>query len=29
VHMTRGGPWFQDWTHVEYGKEWMAVASTI
>lgn len=29
VHMTRGGPWFDDWTHVEYGKEWMAVASTL
>jgi lipopolysaccharide biosynthesis glycosyltransferase len=29
VHMTRGGPWFKDWIDVEYGKEWMAVVSTI
>jgi lipopolysaccharide biosynthesis glycosyltransferase len=29
VHMTRGGPWFKDWTHVEYGREWMAVVATI
>jgi hypothetical protein len=29
VHMTRGGPWFKDWTEVEYGREWMAVAATI
>ena len=28
VHMTRGGPWFHDWTEVEYGKEWMAMAAT-
>lgn len=23
VHFTRGGPWFKDWTDVEYGREWM------
>jgi hypothetical protein len=23
VHFTRGGPWFADWTDVEYGKEWL------
>jgi hypothetical protein len=27
VHFTRGGPWFKDWCDVEYGREWMAVAS--
>lgn len=27
VHFTRGGPWFQDWTEVEYGREWMAMAA--
>jgi len=26
VHFTRGGPWFADWTNVEYGKEWMREA---
>jgi len=29
VHFTRGGPWFKDWCEVDYGKEWMAVASII
>ena len=29
VHMTRGGPWFKDLTHVEYGKEWRGGAATI
>lgn len=26
VHFTRGGPWFRDYMHVEYGDEWMAIA---
>lgn len=29
VHMTRGTPLFKDWTHVEYGKEWMAMAAMV
>jgi hypothetical protein len=29
VHFTRGGPWFKDWTDVEYGKEWMNVAKEV
>jgi hypothetical protein len=29
VHFTRGGPWFKDWTDVEYGKEWMNIAKEI
>jgi lipopolysaccharide biosynthesis glycosyltransferase len=24
VHFTRGGPWFSDWGHVEYGDLWRA-----
>ncbi|MFZ9688897.1 MAG: hypothetical protein ACO3DS_03565, partial [Phycisphaerales bacterium] len=26
VHYTRGGPWFDNWRHVEYGNEWSAAA---
>jgi hypothetical protein len=26
VHYTRGGPWFANWQHVEYGTEWSAEA---
>ncbi len=22
VHFTRGGPWFENWQHVDYGDEW-------
>ena len=29
VHMTRGGPWFKDWQHVEYADEWLAIAKEI
>ena len=29
VHMTRGGPWFKDWQHVEYADEWLAVVKEI
>lgn len=29
VHMTRGGPWFDNWKHVEYADEWLAVAKEI
>jgi len=25
VHMTRGGPWFEDWKHVDYADEWSKV----
>ena len=24
VHFTRGGPWFEQWQHVEYGELWRA-----
>ena len=24
VHFTRGGPWFENWRHVEYGDLWLA-----
>jgi hypothetical protein len=24
VHFTRGGPWFKEWQHVEYGELWRA-----
>jgi hypothetical protein len=24
VHFTRGGPWFDNWQHVEYGDLWRA-----
>jgi hypothetical protein len=23
VHHTRGGPWFENWQHVEYAQEWL------
>ncbi len=26
VHMTRGGPWFEAWQHVDYAAEWLAEA---
>ena len=26
VHYTRGGPWFEQWQHVEYAREWSAAA---
>ncbi len=26
VHMTRGGPWFENWQHVDYAEEWRAEA---
>jgi len=29
VHFTRGGPWFKDYTDVEYGDEWMRMARGI
>ena len=29
VHMTRCGPWFDNWKHVEYADEWLAVAKEI
>ena len=29
VHFTRGGPWFKDYTDVEYGSEWMHMARGI
>ena len=29
VHMTRGGPWFKDWQHVEYAEEWLAIAKEM
>lgn len=29
VHFTRGGPWFRDYMHVEYGDEWMKEARHI
>jgi hypothetical protein len=27
VHMTRGGPWFPNWEHVDYADEWRAAAA--
>jgi hypothetical protein len=24
VHFTRGGPWFENWKHVDYGELWLA-----
>ena len=24
IHFTRGGPWFEDWKHVEYAELWQA-----
>jgi hypothetical protein len=24
VHFTRGGPWFENWRHVDYGELWLA-----
>jgi hypothetical protein len=24
VHFTRGGPWFENWQHVDYAREWLA-----
>lgn len=29
VHFTRGGPWFEQWRHVEYGAEWSAISDQI
>lgn len=29
VHFTRGGPWFWDYLHVEYGDEWTQYAKEI
>lgn len=29
VHFTRGGPWFRDYLHVEYGNEWVDVARRV
>ena len=29
VHFTRGGPWFRDYMHVEYGNEWIDIAKRI
>ena len=29
VHMTRGGPWFPEWQHVEYAKEWYKVMQSL
>ncbi|MGA0128446.1 MAG: glycosyltransferase [Burkholderiales bacterium] len=29
VHFTRGGPWFRDYLHVEYGDEWMQLAREL
>jgi hypothetical protein len=29
VHFTRGGPWFPNWTHVDYGDLWQAEFETM
>jgi hypothetical protein len=29
VHFTRGGPWFPNWTHVDYGELWQAEFETM
>lgn len=29
VHFTRGGPWFRDYLHVEYGDEWVNYAKRL
>ncbi len=29
VHYTRGGPWFEDWQHVDYAEEWLAEARAV
>jgi hypothetical protein len=29
VHFTRGGPWFDNWKHVDYGELWLAEQATM
>ena len=29
VHFTRGGPWFRDYMHVEYGNEWIDLSRRV
>jgi lipopolysaccharide biosynthesis glycosyltransferase len=29
VHFTRGGPWFEQWQNVDYGKEWIAERDSL
>ena len=29
VHFTRGGPWFENWKHVDYGELWLAELQTM
>lgn len=29
VHFTRGGPWFEKWTYVEFGNEWRKTSNLI
>ncbi|MFN4283648.1 MAG: glycosyltransferase [Alphaproteobacteria bacterium] len=29
IHYTRGGPWFDNWRHVDYAAEWLAEAASV
>ncbi len=29
IHFTRGGPWFDQWQHVDYADLWLSTASTL
>jgi hypothetical protein len=29
VHFTRGGPWFNEWRGVEYGREWLSTSDQL
>jgi hypothetical protein len=29
VHFTRGGPWFEEWRSVEYGREWLSTSDQL
>ena len=29
IHFTRGGPWFENWQHVDYAKLWLAEAAQL
>ena len=29
VHFTRGGPWFDEWRQVEFGREWLLECESL
>ena len=29
IHFTRGGPWFDQWKHVDYAELWFAEQRTL